>query len=283
MRLAAKDGIGQGERQRFRLRRLGTRLYQLFRYRRSIPKTVLLIVGCQRSGTTMAHHFFRLDRDAVTFDEYSPLSRRDPVGLRLDPREEVVPRVLGVRAPLVVAKPLVESQNLADLLGWFPRARAVWMYRDYRAVARSSVNHFGAEGPHEDLAAIVAGDPADWRAEHLAAADREAVLDLYRPDLDPHDVAALFWYARNSLVFSRAIAGRDDVRLCRYEDMVAAPARIVRAVYDFAGRPYPGDDIVADVLSGGGRSAPVEFEPPIAALCVDLLARLEAAPHLGRG
>jgi len=275
MRLAAKDGIGQGERQRFRLRRLGTRIYQFLRYRPGTPKTVLLIVGCQRSGTTMVHHFFRLDRDAVTYDEYSPLSSRDPLGLRLDPRDEVVPQVLNTRAPLVVIKPLVESQNLPDLLGWFPRTRAVWMYRDYRDVARSNVNHFGSAGPHEDLAAIVVGDPADWRSEKLADSDREAVLNLYRPDLDPHDAAALFWYARNSLFFSGGFHEDDRIRVCRYSDLVTRPAEVMAEAYRFIDRPWPGDRIVADVFSSSrGRGVDLELSPPVRELCDGMLARL---------
>jgi hypothetical protein len=282
MRLAAKDGIGPGERQMFRLRRLGTRLYQFLRYGPDTPKTVLLIVGCQRSGTSMLHHFFRLDRDAVTYDEYSPLSRRDPAGLRLDPPEAVVGHVGRDRAPLVVMKPLVESQNLVDLLGWFPDARALWMYRDYREVAGSNVRHFGPKQGHEDLAPIVADDRSDWRAEHLAPADRTALLELYRPDLGAHDAAALFWYARNSLFFGRNLAGRPDTALCRYDELVARPAAMVAAVYGFAGRTYPGDRIVADVISGGGRSAPVTLSAPIAALCDDLLARLDGQSRLGR-
>ena len=282
MRLAAKDGIGPGERQRFRLRRLGTRLYQFLRYRPDTPKTVLLIVGCQRSGTTLAHHLFRLDRDAVTYDEYSPLSRRDPAGLRLDPRDEVVGRVMRDRAPLVVLKPLVESQDLAELLGWFPRSRALWMYRDFREVAGSNVHHFGPEQGHVDLAPVVADDRSDWRADRLAPADRAAVLDLYRPDSDPLDVAALFWYARNSLFFSGDYERRTDIALCRYDEMVSRPARTVSAIYEFMGRAYPGDGIVADVIPGGGRGRTVEVSGPVATLCDGLLTRLDELPRLGK-
>ena len=85
MRLASKRGVGRGERETFRIFRLRKRIRQFFRHRSGSDKTVLFIVGCQRSGTSMIHHLFRLDWDTVTYDEISPLSSRDSrAGLRGD-------------------------------------------------------------------------------------------------------------------------------------------------------------------------------------------------------
>ncbi|MEN8008212.1 MAG: hypothetical protein ABFS42_14420, partial [Candidatus Krumholzibacteriota bacterium] len=180
MRLASTEGVGLVEREVFRLFRLRKRIRQFLKYRSGQDKSVLFIVGCQRSGTSMIHHLFRLDPDTVTYDEISPLSSADPVeGLRLNPLEEVRARILNDRAPLVVCKPLVESQNLDVLLDLFPVTRAVWMYRDYRAVVLSNLKYFGPDTGHKDLAPIVAAEASNWRAEKLAAADRDIILDLY--------------------------------------------------------------------------------------------------------
>ena len=214
-----------------------------------MDKTVLFIVGCQRSGTSMIHHLFRLDPDTVTYDEISPLSSGDDVeGLRLNPLPQVRIRLQADRAPLVVCKPLVESQNLDKLLGLMPRTNAIWMYRDFRDVAKSNLEYFGDRTGHTDLAPVLAGDQTNWRAERLASADREIIRKLYRPNLAPLDAAALYWYARNSLFFSGGYDRDPRVRTCCYGDLVTQPAKVMSAAYAFLEQDYPGDRIVADVV-----------------------------------
>lgn len=277
MKLASRSGVGFWEKTAFRCFRARKRLRQRLRYRPGQDKTVLLIVGCQRSGTSMLHHLFRRDPDVVTYDEISPLSTGDPVeGLRWNPWPEVRQRILTDRAPLVVCKPLVESQNLLALLDLFPRSRAIWMYRDFHDVVLSNLEYFGDRNGHQDLQPILTDDQTNWRSEHLSAAARQVITELYSPDLPAADAAALFWYARNSLFPSGALDADERVQLCNYDDVVARPAATMAAIYRFIGRPYPGDQIVGDVFSGSrGRGRTVELTPPVVAICAELQSRLD--------
>ncbi len=282
MRLASKGGVGLGERETFRLFRLRKRIRQFFKYRPGRDKTVLFIVGCQRSGTSMISHLFRLDWDTVTYDEISPLSSRDSLErLRLNSLPEMKARITADRAPLVVCKPLVESQNLGTLLDLFPVTRAIWMYRDYRAVVLSNLKYFGRNTGHKDLASIILGDTSNWRSEKLADSDRNIIRKLYSDDMDPHDAAALFWYARNSLFFSGGFHDDDRIRVCRYSDLVTRPAKVMAEAYRFIDRPWPGDRIVADVFSASkGRGRELELSPDVRELCDDMLSRLETQKGL---
>lgn len=283
MRLASKGGIGWREKQLFRWFRLRKRIHQFLKFRPGGEKTILFIVGCQRSGTSMIHHQFRLDFDTVTFDEISPLSSRDTAeGLRLNPLPEVAALFASVRAPFVLAKPLVESQNLTALLDAFPDSRALWMFRHYRDVVRSNLRYFGRENGLKDLLPIVEGDETNWRAENLGAEDRDTIRRLYSPDMDPYDAAALFWYARNSLFFSRGYPADSRIRTCRYEDLVTNPAKVMAGIYGFVGRPYPGDRVVAGVFPDSkGKGRDVDLSPPVREVCEDLMRRLEAEPGFG--
>lgn len=279
MRLASKGRNSFREEQAFRLLRLRKRIRQRLRYPRGVDKTVVCIAGCQRSGTSLLSHVFRLDPDAVTYDEVSPLSTQDKVQhLRLNPLPEVAARVLADRAPLVVLKPLVESQNLAQVLDLFPTGRAIWMYRHFRDVVASSVHFFSPAVGRQDLDPILQGDGRSWKAEHLAPEVIQRIRALAGPDAGPHDAAALFWLARNSLFFSRGLARDPRVRLCDYDLLVTHPAAEVRRLYDFIGRPYPGDRVLGDIFTGSrGGGARVDLSPQVATACQELFDDLQAA------
>ncbi|MFO7653996.1 MAG: sulfotransferase [Candidatus Krumholzibacteriia bacterium] len=280
MRLASHGGVNFRDTQRLRILRVRKTVYQLLRYRAGCPKTVGLIVGCQRSGTSLLSHIFRLDLDCRTYDEKSVLSSRDTEdnGFRLDPVPEVRERLRADRAPLVVLKPLVESQRTRALLDDLPGSRAIWCYRDYRAVAASNVAYFRRHlNAVRDLEPIVAGDPRNWRSERLSVETREQVRSLFSPDMDLHAAAALFWWVRNRLYFEQDLGADERVTLCRYEDLVSQPADAMRSIYRFLGRPYPGDRIVGDVVTTSRRRGrEIELPAPIQRLCDDTLAELDA-------
>ena len=283
MRLASKGGIGFADKQAFRLFRFRKRIRQFLRFRPGQPKTVLFIVGCQRSGTSLLHHLFRLDPNSVTYDEISPLSSLDPKGLRLGPRAEVVRCITADRAPFVVTKPLVESQNLSALLSWFPETRAIWVWRHYGDVALSNIEFFGPDNGNRDLAPILADDPEDWRSQHLEPDARTLLREAWHDGLSPQDAAALFWWARNSLLFS--MDGHPDPRvgICRYEDLLADPTTVMRQAYDHVGRRFPGPRIVRDVIPTPRRGQRnIHLDTKVQEMCEEMLTRLDALPRFGR-
>ena len=53
------------------------------------PRTTLLVLGCQRSGTTLVTDLFAADPAVKVYPEHSELSARDAHGLRLDLRRDV--------------------------------------------------------------------------------------------------------------------------------------------------------------------------------------------------
>lgn len=227
--------------------RLGTkRLVQFFRYSASASKDVLFIVGCQRSGTTMVTRIFERDPAARVYPEVSQLSSRDlPKHLRLNPLDEVKSEIDRCHAQLVVLKPLVESQNTAELLEYF-NGSAVWMYRSYEAVIDSIIRMWGPDHSARDLASI-AENRDDWRTEKIPQSARDLVLEFYEPDMDPHIAGALFWYARNSIAVSENLNTNPEVVFCRYEELLENPELEIGRIYGTMGRHFPGTSLVSDV------------------------------------
>ena len=240
-------------------------------------KTVLFILGIQRAGTSLMYWVFERDFDVKIYRETSELTSQDTLEhVRLNPLPEVKAHIDGDNQPVVVLKPLVESQRVHELLATFPGSRALWQYRYYQDVASSNLKAFGMDNGVKDLRPFVNDDPHNWRSQNSTAETRDTIRRLFREDMNPYDAAALFWWARCRLYFDLNLADNPDILLCRYEDLATDPAATMRRIYAFLGRPYPGDQIVRDVHPQSvGKGRVSKLSPEVDALCADLLARLD--------
>jgi Sulfotransferase domain len=219
-----------------------------------------------------------LDRDyrSVTFAEKSVLSLPDD-SLRLRPLAEVRGCLAAVSAPLVVLKPLVESQRAPELLHELPGAKVIWMVRTYRDVAVSNVRTFGVDNPTRDLQLLLTNEPPNWRGEYVPPETRRVVGRFFSADLSPADAAALFWWARNMLVFQLGLTGRQDVHLCSYERLVETPTESLAEVYRFLNLPPPRRDPSRSVNANAvARGVSSRLLPEVDELCGDLYRRLES-------
>lgn len=256
------------------------------------PDSVLLILGCQRSGTTLVTRVLDRDPDCKVYPEQSALTLLDvSEHLRLPGVQRVAARIGASRHPVVVLKPLVESQQAVALLGGLSRELAsvgtrvfgLWMFRHWADVARSNLARFGLDNGRRNLRRVLARRPGDWRSEHVSDVARRVVAEHFSESMDPHDAAALFWWVRNTHFFDLGLADRPDLRTCRYEELVADPERILRGVYRLMGRPFPGPAAVRGVSTASvGLGRGVDFSPGIAARCDEMLERLSTAHEKAR-
>ncbi len=259
-----------------RLRRVWKALYHRTRPGRRREKTILFIVGCQRSGTTLMTRIFENDLNTKVYPEVSKLSSEDADRqLRLNP----LPRVKAVlekdRAPLIILKPLVESQRILELLDYFQASKALWLFRDYRDVAHSHVRKWGGQNSIRDLQAIVEARPDNWRYENLPDRTRRTVLRFFSKNMDPYDAAALYWFVRNSLFFDLRLGTNPRVLLCRYADLALDPARTMAGIYSFLDHEFPDRKIVESVHAESVRKGRrVRLSSPIERLCRELHERL---------
>jgi hypothetical protein len=242
------------------------------------PRRVLLILGCQRSGTSFLSELFDHDRRVVTFSEESELTSRGGAPMRLNPLPNVDRHLAGMDVPLVVLKPLVESQRAPELLASLRDAIAVWMYRHYRDVAASSVRTFGADNAIRDIELLLSNDPPTWRGELVPEETKKTIQDLFAHSTDALDAAALFWWARNMLFFQRELDKRPDVKLVAYEMLVERTTHVMRDVYEFLGIPFPNQRLDRAAHARAlGRGRGVSLSPPVEEICGRLYERLGSA------
>ncbi len=265
---------------------VGFRAYKTMLHKLGVPahdgrRTVVLILGIQRSGTSLMYWVFERDLGVKVYREASELSSLDHVEhIRLNPLPDVQRQIGRHRLPLVVLKPLVESQRAAELMAAFPGSKVLWAYRHYQDVAASNLKAFGSENGKSDLQPLLRDDPslidANWRSQNSSAETRDTIRRFYAPDMNPYDAAALFWWARMQLYFEQRLDQNPNVLLSRYEDLVTDPARTMRRTYAFLGRAYPGDHIVKDVNAQSvGKGRVTKLSPAVDDLCRAMLSRLD--------
>jgi hypothetical protein len=249
------------------------------------PKRIVFIFGCQRSGTTLMQQIFDRDFhtkvygefDAKVYAEYSEAGRSaNGKHFRLKPLEEVKAVMDRDRARLIVAKPIVETQNALKLLAYFPGSKALFMYRNYAAVASSNLKLFGRMNGINNLWPIVNGASPNWRSEGVRQEIRAMVAARFHEDMNPYDAAALFWYVRNRFFFDLGLDRHPAVKPFKYEALVRDPSGMIRRVYRLVDREPPRAR--GTVVRGeAGSRKEIKLSADIDQLCRELLERLDRA------
>jgi hypothetical protein len=248
---------------RQKCRRLQRELFQRLLCRH-LDKRILIILGCQRSGTTMLGNLFTNDMRAAVLQEQNAATVG--MSLRLRPWREVNEILHAHRAPLIVIKPIVESQWAPELLENIADSRVIWMYREYRDVVHSNVKRFHSQ--IEGLRIAVDGNPPSWRNERLSQATQMLQKRHYQTEMSREDAAAVGWCARNSLYFELGLDARPDVLLLKYEELVRQPQATIADIYRFLELPLPRRAIWKEVDSSSlGRGGAPNISPELAATC----------------
>lgn len=239
----------------------------------------VFIVGMQRSGTTTLVRIFERDFRTRVYQEHSPLSNQDlERRIRLNPLPDVDHALRKVGAPLVVLKPLVETQKTPTLLDHFNPSLAVWCYRHYLAVAQSNIRQFADRGGRNNLRPIVQRNQENWRAEVVPPEVGETVDRLFSEEMPQLDAAALFWWVRNHLFFDLGLDADARVHMLRFERFTSEPRRAMSEIYDRLAMPYPRNDVTAGVDASVARpNSEIILGSEIRQLCEELWERLTAA------
>lgn len=262
-----------------RARAVGRILYGRARARtgRTIATRAVLIVGAQRSGTTMLVEAFGRLPGVETHGESDPWAF-DSFRIR---SPDVLRGILEAsHSRAAVFKPLCDSHRTAwllDQLGPGHAPRAVWVYRSADDRIRSSVARFGDSNLRALRRIAVDGDLTGWQAGGLSG-DRLALIRSFDYGrLDAESAAGLFWYVRNSLYFDLGLDRRDDVRLSSYDAFVDDPETSMRALCGFLGLQYD-DASVQGIRSSPSRPGLV-LDDRVRALCDEMMGRLDRARH----
>lgn len=242
-------------------------------------KTVVFVVGSQRSGTGMILKV--LDRSPQTGVHLERKnSRAYDENFRI--RSEGVIRFLMCtsRREFTVLKPLNDLQHIDTLLNFHPNAKAIWAYREWQGVVNSACHKWG-NGWRDIIYAINSGKLTTpgrkIMGERVSGEARSLIERFCAENLTAQDGAALLWYLRNSVFFDLGLQSRPEVAVCKYKYLVSEPALYFKRLFDFIGCRFSSEYIrivnVSSLDQGGGLADSVR--PEIKSVCEDMIRRLD--------
>jgi hypothetical protein len=266
--------------------RLVKRLYHNVGLNGKHPKQLVFVLGCQRSGTTMLVQCLEKDLRTKSYGQYGLMDQNtdtsnliypDAHGPKLKSFDEIKQITAKEKAPILILKPLRESQQATQLLEQLPGSKAIWVYRNYRDVANSHLVKWGEGVGIRKLRPIFDGDTGNhWASEFVSDNTRAIVKNYFAEDMSPADAVALHWYTRTILFFDLNLNEHPNVLLCKYENIVGEPRRVMRQIYQFLDYSYPGDRIVSHIHQKSvNRGKNIGISPEIEAICADLMQRLD--------
>ena len=248
--------------------------------------TPVFLLGAQRSGTNMVVH--GLER-SPEFEVHNENDRKVFVRYQLRGLGVVRDVVQSSRARFVLFKPLCDSHRtdrLLDDLGATMPGRAIWAYRGMEGRVRSSLSKF-RDHNLTIMADIAAGRGLDrWQAQGIRPDTMALIRSFDWSRQTPASASALFWYTRNRLLFDLELADRPDVVVVSYRALVKEPREAFEPVSNLLGLHWR-EELVAHIdarESSSGPKPPLDIDPLIREVCVELEARLDAvaAAHRGR-
>lgn len=265
------DALKDAERWERRLLMLQKRVRGTFL--RECATQAVFVLGKQRSGTTMLMRVFHRHPDMLVFDEH----RDNPAFLDYRLRSGDTVRTLLAEAhfPVVCFKPICDSHRIAELRREFPEAHIIWLYRDFKDVANSSLRKFDAATRAIRLV-CTGGAGGGWFREGISPRIGEVLRETWRPGLSDFELACLVWWARNQLVLESGLQGQPGFTLLKYEALASAPPAMLSWLFQRMGMRYSGGLERGITARSIGRHPAPDIDQRVLELCRATQARLDA-------
>lgn len=173
----------------------------------------------------------------------------------------------------IVFKALHEAHDLCNLMDLFHPAKVIWVFRHYTDTINSNLARWpGGRNQLDDI--MQNNSTGVWRALGMTEHTRSQVSALYRADINDETAQALFWYYRNQLFFDQNLQDDHRAYIISYEPTVTRPDLYITHLSKWLGIE-PNSHMIAHLHTGSVRKKrPPEIEPDVAALCDDMMERL---------
>ena len=236
------------------------------------PARPVFIFGSQRSGTRLPIEVLGLAPQIMTYNEGNPCAFNRVL---LKSNEDIRELLRTSLFPIVAFKPICDSHRAVELIEYFPRSKAIWIFRHYTDTVNSAVRKW--KHGRNNLKHIASGNltAAGWRAGGLTPEKIALVRRFYREEISSHTAYALMWYLRNHLILDLALHHRNDIYFVRYEDLTRDPKKYFSRIFEFIECPFKEEFVHGVYHSSVQKDQAPEILEEISMLCENLYQQLE--------
>lgn len=240
----------------------------------------VFVLGKQRSGTTMLMEAFHRHTDLMVYEEAK--KSRAFEDDRLKEFETIKAIIDRSSFPRVCFKPICDSHRVAEIVENFPGAHIVWLYRDYRDVANSSLRKWPTAT--RAIRLICEGKPGGgWLAEGVSEQMRGVLAELYSESLSDFDLSCVVWWIRNRCVVESGLMGTPNLTLLKYENLVAQPAEVMSWLFGRLSIPFQPKITRRLHSRSVGRNPAPQMNESVYDCCEGLLGELDEEYFRVRG
>lgn len=261
------------------------RLGNLFSFYK--PKTIIFVLGCQRSGTTMLENVLEQISKFSVYGEGSKKAMRVDAYYRFRDEETIRGLISRDRKRFILFRPLNDAQYTDRYLKLYPNSKAIWIYRRYPDTINSAVKKWGEiqkniiiwirnEAGKEKLMTEVEHLLYSIYSERIHPETLAVISKIANDSMTKEEGAALIWYIRNQIYFDLNLQQNNKVLLVKYEDAVTEPETNFKRIFEFIGiktRKTYADNIFSSSI--GKNPAPV-INPRIENICMGLMEKLDS-------
>jgi hypothetical protein len=202
------------------------------------PSTqAVFVFGHHRSGTNL---LFQLLRDSLDAQAYNEDNSDAFQNFRLRDSYSIGALIREASPRPCLFKPISETITFIEVLGCYPDARGIFIFRDPLDVVASSLREFGP-GMHSlnhDIAYnFIQNRLRDLRISIADWEPIDRIIERYRGRFslsgDFASKFALNWLLMHAALLERGIILHPKMTLVAYEDLVAAPAKISNQLSEY--------------------------------------------------
>ncbi len=228
--------------------------------------TPVFIMGCGRSGTRMMLNILERDERIQVLRENDPKIARNYLLIK----EFIRPAIDSCRAPVLLMKPILNSFEASNLLSEYDQAKAIWIFRNYKDMAASSVKKFESRVSGYIKKIVELGTGNNWVSSGIPDDTLKKLRGIDTSGFNNHDWMCLIWWSVNLTVFKDKLYKNKRFLLLNYDRMVHNPNLYFKKVYDFIGISRRLKDLNYIHSKSIGKGSSIKIQPIVNKMCLEL-------------
>jgi hypothetical protein len=248
-------------------------ILEIMRTRAQFDSKAIFVFGKQRSGTSILMNAFHRHPDIIVYDEHLDNEAFHCYCIRsFDKINEIIMRS---SFSAVCFKPICDSHLISEFRTNIPSGHFIWIYRDFKDVANSSLRKF--DNATRAIKLICEGKPGGggWLEEGVSDYMRDILQSLYSKGLSKFDLCCLVWWVRNQALMDSPILNSQDLSVIKYETLTTRPDDVMSWLFKRIDLPY--DIRISKRMNSNSirRNPYPPMNAEVSNLCNDLMGKLD--------